>query len=114
MGDFTDLLKNLPEIGPVAKVCVYYDTQGIEINEITPLDGSGPKYESALNVNTNQGTMTMRFGIKAVSIQDAITGWRIAATEAMKEFGAQMKANERRIIAPGNEPKAPLPFRTIQ
>lgn len=71
MGDFTDLMNNIPELSPMAKRETYVDQHGIEIQVITPLSGSAVQYISALEVQTNQGPMRLQFGIRAESLEDA-------------------------------------------
>lgn len=113
MGDFTEVINGLPILGAVAKRESYQDKQGVEIIVITPLDGSPAEYQSALNMQTTQGPMRVTFGIKAGSVEDACTGWRQAAQEALREFGEQMKANQRRIVLPGNPAANGVPFKQM-
>ena len=113
MGDFTDLMNNIPELSPMAKRETYVDQHGIEIQVITPLSGSAVQYISALEVQTNQGPMRLQFGIRAESLEDAAKGWRVAAKEALQEFGKKMLENQRRILLPDSPQANTVPFRTI-
>lgn len=113
VGDFTDLMNNIPELSPMAKRETYVDQHGIEIQVITPLSGSAVQYISALEVQTNQGPMRLQFGIRAESLEDAAKGWRVAAKEALQEFGKKMLENQRRILLPDSPQANTVPFRTI-
>ena len=114
MGDFTQLLETLPDIGPMARRETYVDMHGHEINVMTPVDGGPVLYLSALTIETTQGQMRVQFAIKANSLDEAIALWREAARGALKVAAAKMRENERRIVLPGNTAANTAPFKQIQ
>lgn len=114
MGDFTDILNAVPEFQNPARRENYVDTHGLIISMITPLDGAAAVYMSSVQLQTTQGPVTITFKINgADSIGAACAAWQAAAREAIKSFGEKMKANERRIVLPGNPAANSRPVKTI-
>lgn len=113
MGDFTTLLDSIPPFTAPAKRESFADTQGLEIVRITPLDGSPVLYLSSVEVNTTQGKMRIQFPIPADTIEAACAAWQECARAALKEAAEKMRANQRRIVLPGNGAANSAPFKTI-
>lgn len=113
MGDFTDILNAVPEFTKAARREVFVSEHGMDIVRITPMDGSEVIYLSSILVNTTQGPMAVKFEIKADTINAAIAAWQTSARAALRQFAEQLRANQRRIVLPGNPAANSLPFKPL-
>lgn len=113
MGDFTDILNAVPEFTGAAYRESFVDAHGSEIVRITPRDEGVVIFLSSVQVNTTQGPMNLQFKIDADSIDAAIAAWQASARAALRAFGEQLRANQRRIVLPGNPAANSLPFKPL-
>lgn len=107
MGDFTNILNAIPEFTAPAKRESYVDNHGLEIVVLTPLDsslGAASVYLSSVELHSTHGPIRIQFPIAADTLDAAIAGWQAAAKAAILKAGEEMKANQRRIVLPGNAP----------
>jgi hypothetical protein len=103
VGDFTDLLQNIPSPGEMLLKQEFVDpATGIVIVSL----GGGPEgtaWFSAITVHTNAGPATVQFPLPdATDLATARWQWQDAARAAVREFGEQLKASQRRIVLPGS------------
>jgi len=120
VGDFTEIMKAVPEFTAPAERKSYVDEHGMEIIELKPLRDDAivvvtggaysVKYFSFVELHSTRGPIRIQFAIEADSIGAAINGWQTAAKAAIQKAGEEMKANQKRIVLPGNEPH---PFRVV-
>lgn len=88
---------------------VFTDRKNGTINVMLPVDAHGqrdptrkPIYQSVVAVNTGRGPQELGFLIEAVTLREAVDGWELAATQAIK--GAVAEAER---VAFANKLKMP-------